>query len=81
MNEHGIKAQSFRTEGSQEENWRPPTELARSTQRPVTLTWRGILLSCVAVLLFGGGAFRDHGCTCSPSATTLSRSAWRWKAR
>ena len=55
MNEHGIKAQSFRTEGSQEENWRPPTELTHSTPRSVCLTVQGIVVSCVAVLLIAGG--------------------------
>src|ERR1017187_1131678 len=53
MNDDEIKAALSKVQ----ENWRPPTELARSTQRPVTLTWRGILFSCAAVLLLGGGAF------------------------
>jgi hypothetical protein len=40
-----------------QEKWRPPSELLRSTPRSVSLTWLGIVLSCLAVLLLGGGAF------------------------
>jgi hypothetical protein len=38
-----------------QENWRPPTELARSTPRPVSLTLQGIVASGLAVLLIAGG--------------------------
>jgi hypothetical protein len=55
MNEHGIKAQSFRMEGNPEESWRPPAELTHSTPRSVCLSVQGIVVSCVAVLLIAGG--------------------------
>jgi hypothetical protein len=42
---------------SAQEKWRPPSELLRSTPRSVSLTWLGIVLSCLAVLMLGGGAF------------------------
>jgi len=42
---------------STQDKWRAPSELLRSTPRSVSLTWRGILFSGMAVLLFGGGAF------------------------
>src|SRR5580693_4296653 len=40
-----------------QENWKMPTELARSTPREVALTVKGIALSCLAVLALGGGVF------------------------
>jgi hypothetical protein len=42
---------------SAQEKWRPPSELLRSTPRSVSLTWLGIVLGCLAVLMLGGGAF------------------------
>ena len=53
MNDDEIKTALSKVQ----ENWKTPTELARSTPRPVTMTWRGILFSCLAVLLLGVGAF------------------------
>ncbi len=51
MNEDGIKSPTLKADA----NWRAPSELARSTPRSVCLTWRGILVTCLAVLLVGGG--------------------------
>jgi hypothetical protein len=53
MNADEIKAAVSKVQ----EGWRPPSELARSTPRPVSLTWMGILKCCAAVLLVCGGAF------------------------
>jgi hypothetical protein len=39
-----------------DENWRPPSELTRSTPRPVSLKWQGVLVSCLAVAMVCAGA-------------------------